>query len=130
MDKEQIAVIETITNSASKSKSTYTTFFNFSFATFIAYRIAVIFLLMIVAACGMSIHTLWSLVIAVVAIARFLKEIAMFGGTIKDIYTCLESLGVKKDNLFTYLKTNGTMTLRTVEDIHDEGTAERGDTEG
>ena len=130
MDKEQIGVIETTVNPTAKLKYTYTTFFNFSFATFIAYRIAVIFLLMIVAACGMSIHTWWSLVIAVVAIARFLKEIAMFGRTIKDIYTCLESLGIKKDNLFTYLKTNGTMTLRTVEDIHDEGTTDRGDTKG
>lgn len=129
MDKEQIGVIETTVNHTEKSKYTYTTFFNFSFATFIAYRVAVIFLLMIIAACGMSIHTWWSLVIAVVAIARFLKEIAAFGKTVQDIYTALERLGVKKDNLFKYLKTNGTMTLRTVEHI-DEGAIERGDMEG
>ena len=129
MDKEQIAVIETITNPTKKSKSTYTTFFNFSFATFIAYRVAVVFLLMIVAACGMSIHTWWSLVITVLVIARFLKEIVMFGRTIQDICTGLEGIGVKKDGLFEYLKKNGTMTLRTVEKI-DEGAADRGDTEG
>lgn len=129
MDKEQFGVIETAVKPTAKLKYTYTTFFNFSFVTFLRYRSATVFLLLLVAIFGVMVHTWWSLAASVLAIARCLRELAMLSKTVDDIRYGLNGQGIETGALLDYLKANGSMTLRTVEKI-DEGAAERGDTEG
>ena len=128
MNDNTVALVETYTDKTEQTIIKCATFTDISLSKFMLCRVKLILASLVIVILGIFVHRWWSLAISVIAMARLFGHFTAYAHDYADIKAVILDMKIEK-SVHDFLEKNGSVTLKVVEDIHDEGTADRGDTE-
>lgn len=128
MNDNTVALVETYTDKTEQTIIKCATFTDISLNEFMLCRVKLILASLVIVILGIFVHRWWSLAISVIAMARLFGHFTAYAHDYADIKAVILDMKIEK-SVHDFLEKNGSVTLKVVEHI-DEGTAERGDTEG